>query len=990
MALINKPGIETIIPTGIFYRVSVVDEKTELPISGATVIFYNYNGVKINRFSTNRTGKASFIDRDGKYFNVKCKVSAAGYEPSDSVGVEGGVEKLVVLTPHITTYYYSIFVKDTDGNPIINASVNESSNKVTDITGDRSGKYTGTLSDHISSPQTSFKFSVEVDGYEYVSGYDTGQQYVTVYRSEFPTPEDIKTVVFQRTTNQYYYVISVVDSYGEPQSDIIVKTYTSLAYTTLKPISMPIISDIATYSVFDKVRDIIVYYCADHTIDDIKYDSKFEDFGISSDEFGNMIVDINDAFEVSITKNDINNSTVFELVTYIQQNSKIDWEPSIFKTDRNGLICIPLGEMSTPPVSIYVKGEPISGKTWSTGSSPLTPSNIPSVPGATLVISTSIATRNYYNVCLIDNYTKTYVYNINVSFYDTAGNSLYSARTDEYGRVSFLTTTYNGVCEIKVTDQNYQYEGYYDINSGPNDYNYIYLEPINSIRVLKEEDKITPLGGIKLRVYQIIDGQTLVIKEGLTNVSGYFETLNYEVYSSGKYKVAVLNYRVDSSDKDKLIQNIHTGKNEIYLPKESEDTNKFDKYDIYTINSIKKKIDDGNKVKYNSDDFKINIINPDSINVYDIFEVKPVIMENNQKTVVGSVDIDLKSDLNNLNLKTINRYSGYYNPIFKDILFYNDFKPDSDSVCPFSNTMFNPDYKDNYGEFGVINNLWFHKVNDNSNIQVVKDLNPYYPLIGQYALDSRDYNIFESNWDMKHFTRQIDTEHSESCFNVASMKEGLCMFGSKYLNVPETIEISGFSLALDKDTTWFGDWNDEWITRPDACPGEVMFKEVNDNSVDFYFFFRKRILRFFRDKLKSEFEKYIGGEYTFGLLGVEDDIDEYVTKNVLKLYKLENVKMFVRRIKKGVHNSKIENEYYKYLTDYLVDFESNPIEYVIDPDSHEKIPLNAAYFKSHGFEQVNTLSLSKVNRDDFDRKLVYNLRNGMKEDFGFSFVLKKI
>jgi hypothetical protein len=399
------------------------------------------------------------------------------------------------------------------------------------------------------------------------------------------------------------------------------------------------------------------------------------------------------------------------------------------------------------------------------------------------------------------------------------------------------------------------------------------------------------------------------------------------------------------------------------------------------------------------DDFRIDIIDPDTIYTYDICAGTPVIMNSNQKNIIGSVNINLKPDLNTLGLTLINRYSGYYNPIFKDILFYNNFVNDKgtsdledDEICPFSNTSFDDKYEDLYGKFGVINNMWFHKATDNKDIEIVNTLTPYYPLTGQYALDYRDYNIFEGNWDQNHYTRQLDVEHSEPCQNISSMKDGLCMFGSKYLNVPEIIEISG--LTLGDDINWSGEWNDEWITNPDACPGEVMFKEVNDSNVNFYFFFKKRILRYFYEKLKDEFERYIQAgiesgksNYSYGIEGVEDDIKEYVTKNILKLYKLEKVRVFVRRTKKGQHNSRIKNDYSRYITDVLIDDNGNK---VIDPNTQNYIPLTSGYFKSHGFIEPKTITLSKINRDDFDRKIVYNLRNGCKEDFGFTFVLKKI
>ena len=87
--------------------------------------------------------------------------------------------------------------------------------------------------------------------------------------------------------------------------------------------------------------------------------------------------------------------------------------------------------------------------------------------------------------------------------------------------------------------------------------------------------------------------------------------------------------------------------------------------------------------------------------------------------------------------------------------------------------------------------------------------------------------------------------------------------------------------------------------------------------------------------------------------------------------------MFVRRTKKGQHNNRITNNYVKY------------VEYE-DPDENDSKEVSVKFFKTHGFVECNNITMSKENRDDFDRKIVYNLRTGVKEDFGFGFILKKI
>lgn len=379
-----------------------------------------------------------------------------------------------------------------------------------------------------------------------------------------------------------------------------------------------------------------------------------------------------------------------------------------------------------------------------------------------------------------------------------------------------------------------------------------------------------------------------------------------------------------------------------------------ERFSKLSSNHIKECINNGEDTEYDEEGYRINISDPDSVDTLDIFTSVPVIMNSENRNIIGSVDTSLKQDTNKLNIKTVNRYSGYYNPIFRDILFYENY----DKNCPYSNTKFDDGYADNYGKFGMIRNMWFHKVNDERSAEIVSSLTPYYPLTGQYALDCKDYNIFASNWDMNYYTKQLDTVHREECMNMASMKNGLCMFGSKYLNTPETIEIECISGHQE--------WNDEWITDPNACDGEMMYKEVDRTSVKFYLFLRKRILRYFYKKLYNEFSRYINADYSYGNKGIEDDINEYVSKNILKLYKLEKIRMFIKQDKTGVHDIRIDNDYITYI-DKTVD-----------------------ELKRKGFIETNTIMVSKVSLDDFDRQVVYNLKNGYKEDFGFSFIIKKI
>lgn len=657
---------------------------------------------------------------------------------------------------------------------------------------------------------------------------------------------------------------------------------------------------------------------------------------------------------------------------YTERFDEID-----YTTDANGLVYFDYGDSPKQPLTaIYAMAvsKPLGYEFGSIYKGKVTPTLIPTNPGLTITLTSYTASYvYYYNIRVIDNVTEQPLKDVQITF-SYQGSELSKKTTDKNG-VVYFSTNYDSVT-ISASKDGYAtgYENCITLpgNASGNSYRQINAEPSNSIKVEYEDGQ--PAVNIYVKIFTYDESKNyLLIGKFRTHSNGYIDTLSPSYYTMGGMKATIPTH-------SSRVWNISSGNMLLRIPRTEVENNDDEKaikqFTKMSANGIKTAVNSDNVYYDSGNDFKMKILDPDSITTLDIFTSTPVMMYNNsKKNIIGSVDIALKPDVNDLRMKVVNRYSGFYNPIFKDILFYDNFWSDKREL-PYTNSTFDYEYSDNQGKFGFINNLWFHKVNDNKKINIVNTLMPFYPITGQYALDYRDYNIFSSSWDMNYYTRQIDKEHSELCNNISSMKNGLCMFGSKYLNVPNVIEING--LTIGDDSEWKGEWNDDWITNPEGCPGEIMYKEVNDNSVDFYFFLTKRILRYMTDKLYDEFKKYVSDENSFGKPGIEDDIEEYVKKNVLKLYKLDKVRMFVRRTKKGMHNSRIENDYISNL------------EYYKDGKTGDKTPVTVDYFKKHGFVEVNTVSLSKLNRDDFDRKLVYNLRNGAKEEFGFSFVLKKI
>lgn len=397
----------------------------------------------------------------------------------------------------------------------------------------------------------------------------------------------------------------------------------------------------------------------------------------------------------------------------------------------------------------------------------------------------------------------------------------------------------------------------------------------------------------------------------------------------------------------------------------------FNQLSMYNITEY---INNDFNVKYYStvedNKYKIRVIEPDSIEIEDKYESVPTKISQNNKRIVGSVNIQKKINEDKIGVRVINRYSGFYNPIFNDILYYDDYMYSVNVgrlrnavtlELPYSNTHINCMYNDGYGEFGVIKNMYYHKTNINRSDKILSYIKPIYPAINEYALDYRDYNIFSSSWDMGYFVSQDDLNTQSICNGIGSMKEGLCMFGSKYLNLPDYIFIDTF----ENGRIWSEKIADDIRDNTDI---EIMFKEINDRSVRYHLFIEKRLKRYLTERLLNVFSKYVNKNFSFGNNGtILDDVEEYVEKNLLRLYKVDRVYMYIKDERMDGNNRKIENEYLMYM----------------NKDNEFKIKQGFPVIQVNDGVMLKNSNFIMKKTNEFDRDVTYNLKNGFKESFGF-------
>ena len=112
--------------------------------------------------------------------------------------------------------------------------------------------------------------------------------------------------------------------------------------------------------------------------------------------------------------------------------------------------------------------------------------------------------------------------------------------------------------------------------------------------------------------------------------------------------------------------------------------------------------------------------------------------------------------------------------------------------------------------------------------------------------------------------------------------------------------------------------------------------------------------------IKAQFVKYINMLYGWGdLETLDDDVNQYIRENILKLYKIEKVEFYTLASREKLPSN--------YTTAELSD--------------SEKI--------SAGLTINNNVASKALNTNPFDLRLIYNKRTGFSESFGFSVTIVK-
>lgn len=362
----------------------------------------------------------------------------------------------------------------------------------------------------------------------------------------------------------------------------------------------------------------------------------------------------------------------------------------------------------------------------------------------------------------------------------------------------------------------------------------------------------------------------------------------------------------------------------------------------------------------------------------------------NLTDVVG-YDLSLKKTPN---ITPIARHAGYYAPYALPLLSFRDpymnidfditggvddesYKLKVLELCKFKNTQFNSaDAK-----FGQIPNFFYHKINeqDPSTVLELSKDNAFpslYPLINEIGIDYKDFYIFSSNWEPSYFIKSIDKSQIEDIIGTRSMFERKSFFGSKYLKVPETIILETFEPDpfvkgaiqqpdLINGTFMYNDTpsvtlNKRLIKTEGVRQSSIIKKVPSTATIEFYLFNQKRLMEYLFTPIKTQFEKYVNKLYGWGdLETLDDDVNQYIRENILKLYKIDKVEFYTLASRERV------------------------------PSNYTTAELTNAEKIKAGLTINSNVSSKTINTNPFDLRLIYNKRTGFSESFGFSVTIVK-
>ena len=407
--------------------------------------------------------------------------------------------------------------------------------------------------------------------------------------------------------------------------------------------------------------------------------------------------------------------------------------------------------------------------------------------------------------------------------------------------------------------------------------------------------------------------------------------------------------------------------------------------DNLSFSSIQDSINSGDpEIRYISVDsagnvtennFVLNIIKPNEV-VKSTYLKREVLEKTSNEIQLPARILGYQlASLPRLELSPIIRYQGQYTPKWRDIIKFVDTDDIKNEGLDYNNIQILdklPHLKDN--DLGLIKNLFYNKVNtENPRGVLYRFLNQYeesfilpiYPLLGEIAIDKRDFFIFKSNWDASYYNRNLSSLTSENVIGTREPKEEKSFFGSKVISIPNEVRIETFPLGISEEDEFieFGSSINNISSSIVITPINRRIRRNITTKYKINVYVTKSLEQWLLDDgFGNEFNKYIDPSYSFGDVGIEDDTRLYIRENIFDRYSVKEVIMWE---KTWVPSKTVTS-----------------IPFIVTDLTDSQKSLNG-YVRSKNF-QYKTNQLSSL-----DFEVIYTIPTDKRTSIAFTVVLEK-
>lgn len=307
----------------------------------------------------------------------------------------------------------------------------------------------------------------------------------------------------------------------------------------------------------------------------------------------------------------------------------------------------------------------------------------------------------------------------------------------------------------------------------------------------------------------------------------------------------------------------------------------------------------------------------------------------------------------------LNRYSGGYDAIFKDVAFYNSKTTIQDLELSHANVELNMDF---VGTFNMAN--FNHiKVANTSILSLANDpkYQSVYPLVDEVAIGRAPYFLLSSNWEYGYHHQYLNKSEFKPASGTLRIGEDYS-YVSKLVKLPNSIYLQDYEIEQVNINSLNGNYsNVELAYQEDKVTVNGI---INLANVAVRYLSGTKLA----DNIKVTFVDVNGNPITnseefLGNVNIEEYIQSYISDNLLNLYQIDVVEVWMLNVKSVTSGANVAGN---------------------NPNTVQFVNLNDAQRASQGYTLNKSVQINKMG----DFLLGFSINKPTNSSLSVSFNIK--